>query len=365
MTHQTFASRVDFSDESWARAREAHRRWWRGELGRPLIQMRLDGVETSRPEPVALSKAFAAFYDDSVSPETIVDRWDYDLSRTLCLGDAFPHVWPNFGPGVAAAFSGASLECDDRTVWFHPETVREVDDLKLSLDRDSTCFNRIAEIMKTATDFWQGRVQVGMTDLGGNLDILSTFRPGEALLFDLYDNPGAVKTKTWDAHRLWWESFQALNKVLQPINPGYTAWTPIFSDAPYYMLQCDFCYMIGPDMFDEFVKPELARTCEKLDHAFYHLDGPGQLNHLDSLLEIEALAGVQWIPGAGAKPITEWPEVYRKITDAGKKIQLFGSLEDLRIIADQTGRADNIVLIAGGHVKNRKAIEKAMAAFGV
>ena len=364
MLDRAGSSTIDFGPDRWERIRESHRLWWDGELGRPLIQMRLGGAEAPRPAPDLPFRIFEAFYDDTVPVEAIVDRWDYNLSRTRFLGDAFPHVWPNFGPGVAAAFSGASLECGNGTVWFHPEKDAGITDLELSLNSTSKWFTRISQLMKAATDFWQGQVQVGMTDLGGNLDILSTFRPGEELLFDLYDHPEAVKACTWDAHTLWWDSFDAFNRGLQPANPGYTCWTPVFSETPYYILQCDFSYMIGPDMFDEFVKPELAKTCEKLSHSIYHLDGPGELTHLDSLLQIEALDGVQWIPGAGARPISEWPEVYRKISDAGKKIQLFGTLSDLAAIAEQTGRADNIVLMADDSIENREAIEGELGRYG-
>jgi len=41
-----------------------------------------------------------------------------------------------------------------------------------------------------------------MTDLGGNLDILSTFRPGTDLLLDLYDHPEDVKRLTGEAHTM-------------------------------------------------------------------------------------------------------------------------------------------------------------------
>ena len=105
--------------------------------------------------------------------------------------------------------------------------------------------------------------------------------------------------------------------------------------------------MIGPDMFDEFVKPELAATCKKLENAFYHLDGIGELPHLDSLLSIKELKGVQWVPGDGKPDTRYWPEVYRKINDAGKLIQIFGSMESLDAIAGQIGTAEGIVLIAG------------------
>ncbi len=61
-------------------------------------------------------------------------------------------------------------------------------------------------------------------------------------------------------HKLWWQCFDDINAVLQPVNPGYTAWTPIFCREPYYIQQCDFAYMIGPETFDEFIKPELEAT---------------------------------------------------------------------------------------------------------
>ena len=79
--------------------------------------------------------------------------------------------------------------------------------------------------------------------------------------------------------------------------------------------------MISPEMFDEFVKPELIESSLKLPRTFYHLDGSGQLSHLDSLLTIQTLDGVQWVPGAGNPECAEWPEVYQKISAAGKKIQ--------------------------------------------
>ena len=191
---------------------------------------------------------------------------------------------------------------------------------------------------------WQGRVLMGMTDLGGNLDVLSTFRPSEKLLLDLYDEPEEVKRLTWEAHEAWHQYYGALNEVLQPMNPGYSDWTRIYSDRPSYVLQCDFCYMISPDMFDAFVKPELTATCNRLSNAIYHLDGPGQLRHLDSLLTIDSLRAVQWVPGDGHPSCAKWPEVYRKIRDAGKLIQLAGGFRDLDVISAELGSAIGIHL---------------------
>ena len=114
------------------------------------------------------------------------------------------------------------------------------------------------------------------------------------------------------------------------------------------MLQCDFCYMIGPEMFDEFVKPELAACCERLGNAFYHLDGIGQLPHLASMLQIEALKGIQWVPGTGTESEDGWAPVYQQIHAAGKLMQTYDGdrLEWLDKIARQIGSVDGVVQIA-------------------
>jgi 5-methyltetrahydrofolate--homocysteine methyltransferase len=181
---------------------------------------------------------------------------------------------------------------------------------------------------------------------------------------DLYDQPAEVKRLTWEAHEGWWRSFDDFNAVLQPVNPGYTAWTPLYSETTYYMLQCDFAYMIGPEMFDEFVKPELQACCRRLGNAFYHLDGVGQLPHLDSLLSIPELKGVQWVPGAGQPDTTHWPEVYRKIRAAGKLIQIWGDIATLDILAGQLGSAKGICLLAGCQPADEKKILEGLRRYG-
>lgn len=348
-----------FSPARWNAIREAYRAWWDGTLDRPLIAVTLSGYEPGRPEPSLPGYNFLSRYPLETPAEAVIDRMDYDLAGRRFLGDAFPEVWINFGPGVAATFLGASLQNGENTVWYHPGRMPEIGDLRLRLDPGNVWFRRIGDLKRAAMDFWDGDVQVGMTDLGGNLDLVSTFRPGENLLLDLYDHPDSVHRLTWEAHAAFWQAFQAYEQILAGTNPGYTCWTPIFSETPYYMLQCDFAYMIGPDMFDRFVLPELREACRKLDHPFFHLDGPGMLPHLDSLLRIPELKGIQWVPGAGAPDITQWPEVYRKIHAAGKRIQVAehqssAGLGIVDILADQIGDVSGVIVI-GGLPREREA----------
>jgi hypothetical protein len=343
---------IDFSPERWEKVAANARAWWEGRLGRPLVQVCVGGRDPGRPRPSLPSRGFASHYDMSVPVEAIVDRWDYDLSCTKFLGDAFPHVWPNFGAGVMAAFLGCRVRNTRDTTWFEPPDGAELDELEFAFDPDNAWLRRVEDLMRAAMDRWHGSVQVAMTDLGGTLDVLASFRPAQQLLMDLYDHPARVEELTWQLHELWWLYFDRLDAILRAgANPAYTAWTPLFSEKPYYMLQCDLCYMIGPAMFERFVLPELAACCRRLGNPAYHLDGPGQIPHLDMLLAIPELKAIQYVPTLAARDATKYPDLFRRVRGGGKLIQAYGNhsfigLRLVDVLAEQIGDASGIAMVA-------------------
>ena len=87
--------------------------------------------------------------------------------------------------------------------------------------------------------------------------------------------------------------------------------------------------MISNEHFKEFILPELLAEIDWLPATIYHLDGVGSLSHLDTLLSINKLNGVQWVPGNGKAPPREWPEILKKIQNAGKCVELSCSPEDI------------------------------------
>lgn len=330
---------VPFSDQQWEAFRGAHRDWWSGGLKRPLIPVMIAGNDPGRPEPTTPSLRQANCNDFSMTPEQIIDRADWDLSCYTYHGDSYPIFdTHHFGPGLIAAFMGCELNNTSGLVWFHPEKHWDIEELSFTFNEDNPWFQRIADIYRAGVDRWEGRVLIGMNDLGGNLDILSSFLPGDKLLFALHDQPGEVERLSWEAHEAWHAYFSALNGILQPANPGYTSWARVYCEEPTYMLQCDFSYMIGPEMFGRFVLPELEATCSRLTRSMYHLDGVGQLPHLDQLLSADQLDGIQWVPGTGKPDPGNWPDLFRKIRAAGKKYQVYpGNLDTLRVMREQLG----------------------------
>lgn len=336
---------INFSTDQWTKIKQDYTAWWSGDLKRPLLHITSYGHDPKRNPPKQPWLHFLPGYGLDTPVSEILDAREYGLCSQQYLGDAFPSIWLDFGPGSVAAYIGAMLESRNETVWFHPKEPKAIEELDFSYDPDSAWLNRAKDIGREATQRWQGLVQVGMADLGGTLDILSTFRPGDQLLTDLYLNPEHVKRLSSQINKLWLRYFKDIDSVFRPLNPGYTSWTTIFSKDPYYMLQCDFAYMIGPDMFDEFVKPDLTESCKNLTNPFYHLDGVGQLPHLDSLLSIKELKGVQWVPGDGKPAWYTWIDVYKRIRDAGKLIQVYGSMKDVDRFINELGSGAGIIAI--------------------
>ncbi|HEY0258144.1 MAG TPA: hypothetical protein VGC39_11920, partial [Candidatus Methylacidiphilales bacterium] len=256
---------IDFSPERWEKVKENYRLWWAGKLQRPIVDLVLTGRDPGRPQPKAPMLSQATCADLTIPADDLIDRLDYELSKNVYIGDAFPMVnMDMFGPGVMAAFLGARLDNSTGSVWFHPPEDTPIENIHFRYDPDNIWLRRVKEICAAAMRRWQGRVLMGMTDLGGSLDTLSTFRPSDELPMDLVDSPEEVKRLLGEIHDFWHRFYAEINAVLQPVNPGYSAWCQIYSDRPYYILQCDFSYMISPEMFREFAQWELEATSQRL-----------------------------------------------------------------------------------------------------
>lgn len=312
--------------------------WHCGTGGGPAFCVSIAPPEGSVQQP----HAYLSEYDFSIPAAEILDEIETYLAQCTYAAESYPSVWLNFGPGVLAAMVGGEGHNGIETVWFTPGkwSGKKPEEIHPQLDRSSPWFRRIEEFLFAARER-HGRFHIGCTDLGGTLDVVSSLIPGEELLLALYDCPDEIKRIAREVHAAWFEAFDYFNGIL-PENHGYSCWDGTFSTRPFYMLQCDFCYMISPEMFGEFVLPELRRSCRRLERCFYHLDGKGELPHLPQILSIDELDGVQWVYGAGNGSLLDWVEVYRQIAAAGKKIWISpgGNFEEAARLIDLIGHPE-------------------------
>ena len=302
---------------------DAYERWWQGELGRPLVRTSVVGMYPPSHVGKAPIISQANCHDFSWTPEEIIDSLDAQLSTVEYLGDGYPVVdFAVYGPGVLAAFCGAKLDNSSGQVWFFPPVEDpELSQVHVKYDPNNVWSRRIKDIYRAGLKRWDGAVIMGFPDLGGVMDVVASMVGTENLLYALVDEPEEVERLVQETQQAWYEAYNDFAEVLKP-QGAYTDWNGLLSRDPAYIIQCDFCYMLGPDMFRRFVLPTLQEDARRLTNTIYHLDGIGELPHLDQILSIPELNAVQWVQGTNQPGPYAWLDVYKKILDAGKQIMI-------------------------------------------
>lgn len=329
--------KLNFTQQDWERIERDWSAWWAGELERPLVV--IEGWDSSTGLTPPEVRQFATKFSLETPADEVIDYYQAQLEAKLYYADAWPKWWANFGPGIAAGFLGAQLFSQPDTIWFEPTRRVKIENLQVSYDPQNIWWRRVQELTQTAVNRWGDQVCIGLTDIGGNLDILASLHTTQQLAYELYDAPDEVLRLVDTITDLWLRYYDDLYTIIKPTGRGTTPWAPIWSPERCYMLQSDFSFLISPPMFERFVMPDLTACCESLDHAFYHLDGPGEIRHLDMLLSLERLRGIQWIPGAGQPPPEEWLPLLKCIRDSGKLCQLYVTPEGAyKIVRELGGR---------------------------
>lgn len=347
--------------------------WWNHKLKRPIIQVTLSGTSAGGDYFASdyRREILDACYSMELSPAEVMGRIESAYRNVRFLGDAFP-VFYMRPTGIMGAFLGQEYGISRKqgTVWFY-KTGQDLDEIsELMLDKNNRLFQRAIQLTEEVQNFFRGEVAVGVPDLGGVFDILSSIRDANELLLELCTEEDAVKKAAWNIHEQFKAAYEAFDAVICPDRiPGYTCWATMLSQKPYFVLQNDFSAMISQTMYDDYYLPILRKECEYIPRTIYHLDGPGAVRHLDSILSVEDLDGVQWINGAGAAGLDQWPDIYRKVIGAGKLCQVFingrEELPYIDAIADIVGTTEGLCFICTGNCAEEADFLSYLEKYGV
>jgi hypothetical protein len=253
-----------------------------------------------------------------------------NLQNRAFIGDDLPIVFPNLGPEVFSAFYGCPLHFGDYgTSWTDPILFDWADVEKIRFDWESTWLAKLHEMTDVLLAVGKDMFIVGMTDWHPGGDALAAFRDPQNLAMDMLEHREEVKALlrriTDDYYKIYDIFYEKLRNAGQPI----TSWTPLISEGKYYIPSNDFSIMVSKAMFDEFFLPGLTEECQFLKRSIYHLDGPGALRHLDSILAIRELNALQFVPGEGNNVFTRWVQVYQKAQAAHKGVQVGCTVAEL------------------------------------
>ena len=335
---------------------DVYDQWWQGKLDRPLVRGVVEQVYPKPYDALAPILNQSNCHDFSWTPEQIIDALDSDLSTKEFIGDGYPVVdFACYGPGVLAAFCGAKLDNSSGRVWFFPPVEDpELSQVHVKYDPNNVWSRRIKDIYRAGLERWNGSVIMGFPDLGGVMDVVASMVGTENLLYAIVDEPEEVERLVKETQAAWYEAYNDFAEVLKP-QGAYTDWNGLLSRDPAYVIQCDFCYMISPKMFSRFVLPTLQEDARRLTNTIYHLDGIGELPHLDQILAIPELNAVQWVYGTGQPGPYAWVDVYQKIINAGKQIMIIenGMDNGYEQLRPQLGKSPYVCLWATPETRDR------------
>lgn len=341
---------------------EDFEKWWEHKLERPIIQVTLFD-EDYQPQKHRYNRGelLEMLYDLDKQVNEVVQAYQETFFSNIYLGDAFPIFYMR-STGVLGAYLGQTYQ-KQGTIWFQEMKGCELEDIHPRLEETYPLYQRSLELIKAFNQFYGDDIAMGIANLGGMMDIVESMRGANNSLIDLYDDPDEVQRLNDDIYKAFEQAYEEMIASIDLNNTlGYTGWISLLSQKPYFISQCDFCCMIGPEQFDEFVFETLKKEASLIERSFYHLDGPGAVRHLDKIIEC-GFKGIQWINGAGAKPLNDpcWNEIYQKVHDAGLLLQVNISgkeeLEYIDYIVDYLGSPKGIAFICTGSSKDKEVFE--------
>ena len=240
-----------------------HELWWEGKLDRALVRGVIEGYYAPSHTAKAPRLSQATCHDFSWTAEEVIEAEDAFLSTCEYFADGYPVMdFAAFGPGVLAAMLGSTLDNSREQVWFLP-CCDDITQLHVSYDPENMWVRRIKDLYRAGHERWNGSVIMTLPDLGGIMDILASLIGSENLVFALVDEPEEVKRVQFEIQEAWYEAYRDFSEALAP-QGAVTDWNGILSREGGYIPQCDFSYMLGPDMFEEFVMPIYRPMFESL-----------------------------------------------------------------------------------------------------
>jgi len=306
--------------------------WQREVIGRPVVHFTLPRPNADYPFPAP--RSWATVRDRWMDAQYVAESALAGVMNRQYCGDALPSAWPNLGPEVFSAFFGSELVYTETTSWSIPILKDWAQAGRLRFSEDNGYWKKIIEMMDALMTVGQDRFYTGITDLHPGGDALAAFRDPQQLNIDLIESPAQVKALLDYVTDTFLRIHDFYCGKLQAAGHAISAFPGIVSSKRYYVPSNDFSCMISKPMFDEVFLPGIERECRHLEASIYHLDGPGALRHLDSLIEIEELNAIQWVYGEGHGPASDWLPVYKRCQAAGKGLQIGLGLDELDLFME-------------------------------
>lgn len=274
---------------------------------------------TGQPE------ALRRYWED---PETIYRNNIKRLEDTFLGGESLPAIFQNYGTSGHCNYFGAKPKYGNDTIWFDPtlEDLGDIDDAYTEelLDKHLAIARYLTE--RAGDDYF-----VAMPDSTGTIDALGHLYGTENVLMAMMADPDAVTHAIDVVNDGWIKTNEMFYRITEALNGGGChAWMHLLCPGRVQHLQCDMSVMFSPEMYRQFALPSLEKQMTWCEYPIYHFDGAEQVRHLDMLLSLEKLKGIQWTAVAGQPSAAHYLPVLQRMQKAGKRLIIMAPPEDVR-----------------------------------
>ena len=318
----------------WREAKARMTDWWAGRKT-DRVPARVTAPREGAP-PRRNDRGTVA--ERHTDPGTVFGNLEEELAGTFHGGEAFPIHFVYIGAVPMGAFLGCELEFRPESVWQGrlPFGWDEAD--RVRFDPANKWWRLLCDLTAVSCRRSRGRYLVTACGGGAFADVMVNLFGCEETLVAMIERPDAVR-RLRDRMMEWnRRMFEECWGIVEPRQRGHADWLRIWAPARFHTFQCDVAVMLSPRTFRDLFLEEIRQQCRCMDYSLYHLDGSAQLIHLDALLSIEELGGIQWNPepAVSSDPVAFAPAL-RQIRQAGKKLYLSCAPERVRPVLNAVG----------------------------
>lgn len=350
--------------EDWNKTMERFDALWQCEvLDRCCVSVKApkDG-STYNPEKYAKPDNHNELLSYIRDPERVLERYTAEFEGTFYGGEALPSVRPNWGESACTLYlKGAKYEYSKDSLWLHP-IIHDWEKDTLEFEFEGDTYTKHLEFIKTLADQAKGKFLLAMPDYMGGVDAVINIRGPQETVMDMFDYPERLLKGISTCREASIYAGSKFFDIIKECNDegSVVGWFNTWARGSSCLVQCDHSVLLSPKLFEEFTLPDLQACCDSLDYAAYHLDGDGQVRHLDMILSVKSIKLIQWTNVAGQPGVLNYLPIYKRIQKAGKALLLFCTMNEVETLLTELSPKGLYLSVSGAssEAEARELIEQ-------